>query len=240
MNYHSIYDTLINRARNRELTGYHEIHHIVPRCIGGSEDPTNLVSLTPEEHYLAHQLLIKMYPDEHKLVYAMNSMIRGHHGKRTTRKLYGWLRRRFAEVMSANQKGSNNSQFGTLWITNNIESKKIWITESIPEGWRKGRVIKPRSVKDIPHCRVCGIELDKPIAKYCNTHRKEIKSNQGKRNSKYFIGAGPKSYQGRMFITNGINDKLHPLGTDIPEGWRKGRSNNKHRQEGISGSLVQK
>ena len=35
-----------------------------------------------------------------------------------------------------------NSQFGTMWITNDSENKKINKIDEIPEGWRKGRVIK--------------------------------------------------------------------------------------------------
>ena len=38
--------------------------------------------------------------------------------------------------------GCNNSQYGTCWITNEIESKKILKGDSIPEGWRLGRKIK--------------------------------------------------------------------------------------------------
>lgn len=35
--------------------------------------------------------------------------------------------------------GKNNSQFGTAWITNGIDNKKIRKDALIPEGWRKGR-----------------------------------------------------------------------------------------------------
>jgi hypothetical protein len=39
-------------------------------------------------------------------------------------------------------QGSKNSQFGTMWITNGQESKKIKKeVDIIPEGWYKGRVI---------------------------------------------------------------------------------------------------
>jgi hypothetical protein len=40
-----------------------------------------------------------------------------------------------------NQAGQRNSQYGTMWITNNIINKKINKTDSIPDGWRKGRVM---------------------------------------------------------------------------------------------------
>ena len=39
------------------------------------------------------------------------------------------------------QQGEKHSQFGTMWVTNEIESKKIKKTDPVPEGWRKGRVI---------------------------------------------------------------------------------------------------
>lgn len=40
---------------------------------------------------------------------------------------------------SNSQKGSRNSQYGTFWITNGIESKKVNSEEFIPEGWYRGR-----------------------------------------------------------------------------------------------------
>lgn len=37
------------------------------------------------------------------------------------------------------QQGNNNSQYGTCWITNNKENKKIKKTDVIPNGWKLGR-----------------------------------------------------------------------------------------------------
>jgi hypothetical protein len=44
--------------------------------------------------------------------------------------------------MSENHKGEKNSQFGTMWICNDLtkENRKIKKTDPIPEGWRKGRI----------------------------------------------------------------------------------------------------
>jgi len=36
-------------------------------------------------------------------------------------------------------QGEANSQFGTMWITNGIENKKIKKSSDIPEGWARGR-----------------------------------------------------------------------------------------------------
>ena len=38
--------------------------------------------------------------------------------------------------------GQKNSQYGSMWITNEKENKKIKKTDSIPNGWRKGRVME--------------------------------------------------------------------------------------------------
>ena len=43
---------------------------------------------------------------------------------------------------SIRQKGKNNSQFNTCWITNGVENKKIKKEEIIPDGWKLGRIIK--------------------------------------------------------------------------------------------------
>lgn len=63
MNYSKHYDNLISRAKARVLDGYKERHHVVPKCMGGDNSPKNLVDLTPEEHFLAHQLLVRMHPE---------------------------------------------------------------------------------------------------------------------------------------------------------------------------------
>jgi len=45
---------------------------------------------------------------------------------------------------SISQKGDKNSQYGTCWITNGIENKKIKKTDLIPAGWKLGRKITKR------------------------------------------------------------------------------------------------
>ena len=87
----------MERARSRALGGYVERHHIVPRCIGGTDADDNIAVLTPEEHYVAHQLLVKINPDSYSLLWAASSMTvaSGRQGGRRN-KLYGWLRRRLA------------------------------------------------------------------------------------------------------------------------------------------------
>ena len=55
------YNQIIERAKCRLLNGeYKEIHHIMPKCLGGNNDSSNLVELTAREHFVVHWLLTKM------------------------------------------------------------------------------------------------------------------------------------------------------------------------------------
>lgn len=111
MNYSLHYTRLIERSRSRVLEGYKERHHIVPRCLGGSDDKSNIAVLTAEEHFVAHQLLVKMYPGNRDLVYATQLMTLHQTDRRVNNKLFGWLRKRMGEAMSAQTK-AYQKEFG--------------------------------------------------------------------------------------------------------------------------------
>lgn len=54
------YYSIINRAKTRLTSDYTEKHHIIPKSLGGSNESSNLVSLTAREHFVCHMLLTKM------------------------------------------------------------------------------------------------------------------------------------------------------------------------------------
>ncbi|AUS02907.1 HNH nuclease [Vibrio phage 2.275.O._10N.286.54.E11] len=114
MNYKKHYDAMINRAKNRILEGYSEKHHIIPKCMGGDNSKSNLVALTGREHFVAHQLLIKIYPEQHGLAKAAMLMaaISPTHSGRSKNRLYGWLKEKLSKEMSETQNGEN----GDGWI----------------------------------------------------------------------------------------------------------------------------
>jgi hypothetical protein len=74
MNYEKIYNQIINRAKTRILECYTEKHHIIPRCMGGSDEKENLVNLTAREHFICHRLLVQIHPDNNKLKFALWAM----------------------------------------------------------------------------------------------------------------------------------------------------------------------
>lgn len=75
MDYSRIYTSLIDHSKNRVLDNVtFEKHHILPKCLGGSNDANNICKLTLKEHFFAHLLLVKMYPTSYKLHTALWNM----------------------------------------------------------------------------------------------------------------------------------------------------------------------
>ena len=101
MNYKKHYEKLISKARNRSIlkSEYKEVHHIIPKCMGGDDSKDNLISLFPEEHLVAHLLLVKIYSDNQKLIYAANMMTNFHS---IDNKKYAWVRKQISNSMKEN------------------------------------------------------------------------------------------------------------------------------------------
>ena len=77
MNHAKVYSMLIENALNRSITEgvYYESHHIVPKCLGGSDDKGNKVKLTYREHFVAHRLLHRIYPEHLGLLHSVKIML---------------------------------------------------------------------------------------------------------------------------------------------------------------------
>ena len=187
MNYTKHYELLISRAKERELNEYVEMHHIIPKCLSGDDKKSNIVKLTPREHFTAHLLLVKMYPSNSKLIYAANMMGIGsllNNRPMSPNRKYSWLRGRFVSTMSASQTGKGNSQYGKRWVVKNTIAIKInsnEVPEYLDSGWKLGRVeeLKPRHIyKAKPRtCSRCGsIKCEYPeICKKTNMVKTLIK-----------------------------------------------------------------
>jgi hypothetical protein len=111
------YHKLIDNALSRTNEGYVEKHHIIPKCMGGTNKKDNLVDLTAREHYVAHQLLAKIYPFNIKLIKACHIMCVDRYGTRLTNREFEWIRKKYAESVSRSFKGKNK--------TNDERCKKI-------------------------------------------------------------------------------------------------------------------
>lgn len=111
MNYAAHYERLIQRARSRTLVGYFERHHVVPRCIGGSNDAWNIVALTAEEHMTAHLLLVRIHSGNRSIFFAAHMMRIGSARMvgRSRNKAYSWLRKRHALATASVHTGRKHS-----------------------------------------------------------------------------------------------------------------------------------
>lgn len=103
MNYKNNYYDYINyvKSLDRKLN-YSETHHIIPRCLGGTDDESNLVVLTAKEHFLAHYLLTKIYPSNMKIIdaFRMMGIINIEQKRYINSKLYESKKKLFSEARS--------------------------------------------------------------------------------------------------------------------------------------------
>jgi len=67
----------IKKRQHNILTSGYERHHIIPRSLGGTDSPDNIVRLTAREHIIAHWALTKMVtgPAKYKMLKAFAMMI---------------------------------------------------------------------------------------------------------------------------------------------------------------------
>lgn len=175
MNYERHYNLLMLKAQAREeLEGYFEVHHIMPRCLGGSDDQSNLVSLTPEEHYLAHQLLAKMHSSNPKLLYAAIMMTGG---VQRSNKMYGWLRRRLSEANKGNSHALGNK-----------------MTEEQIDKWRKTRALNSKPYSEETIAKMRKAKVGKPLSE---AHKEALRNAAKNRKA-----APPVSDETRMKMRN--------------------------------------
>ena len=247
MDHYNFYKKLIsNRKQNPVPEGiYFERHHIVPRCMGGSDDTDNLVNLTAREHFLAHYSLWKSASPEHKgqLAHAFNMMKASSKNQEKYRyfnsRLYAAARQDMSKRMSILQGGTKNSHYGTKWIftfdpldiENTKVERRIPKEDSIPEGWYPGRklnkVKKCRS-KDCNGLLIPGIH--KRGKKYCSEECKPPSSHIY-RHRDQFIEVFKQ--------TNSMNQACKAIG--IPYGAEGGHSKTARRlveEEGLLEYLI--
>jgi len=142
-------------------------------------------------------------------------------------------KKKIGSANSKKQKGEKNSQFGTIWISNCTEFKKIRNTDQIPDGWHKGKSDKKfhdneRIIKGIGNSQK-GSGNSQFGTKWITNGsiNKRIKENE-------MIGEGwrfGKSYsglKGLRWITNGEHNKRLDQNEILPCGWRFGKVQNKN------------
>jgi hypothetical protein len=131
------YYSIVMRAQKRELSGYRERHHVVPRSFGGSDEKWNLVDLTTREHFVCHLLLVKMTSgkEKYKMMCAIMRMSKEGSIKSRT---YRWVKEEFAKATSALHKGKKLSEQHKANIGEAVRGTKQtneWIKKRTVDVW---------------------------------------------------------------------------------------------------------
>jgi hypothetical protein len=117
--YTTWYFSIIEKSKDRILSGYTERHHIIPKCLGGTDNDINIVKLSAREHFVCHWLLTKMVTDkkeQYQLWNAFSCMLyRKNDSQRRYKissKIFENIKLAGAKIKSIRFSGENNPMFG--------------------------------------------------------------------------------------------------------------------------------
>ncbi len=217
MNYKQIHDSIIGRAKTRVLPKevYTERHHIIPRCMGGSDDKSNLVDLTAKEHFIVHKLLVEIYPTSHELVNAIwcmsnlnNSMGRNY---RVGAMEYEKLKVKWVTILSGKMSGENNPMSGRnpydVWVDKYGKEDADRLQKEYNE--KRSKTMKEKGISPEHMAKI--IEGNKNKV-FTDEYRKLISERVKGENNPMFGRTGELNH---MF---GRTGELHPsFGVERPE-----------------------
>lgn len=229
------YLTLVESCRDRELKkepGY-EIHHVFPRCFGGSNEKSNLVKLTVYEHLLGHYYLVKAL-DHPKLWYSFSFIIGPQFNKLTKeerlnlQELEGWaqlresaLHRHLTEEHKQRIGQANKGKL--VGVKRPKELVEQIIRSRIESGHSK------HSKETIEKIRIAN--TGRKRSEEYKLRMSKLKKGcpgffTGKSHSPESNEKNRKAHTGRVHINNGVQAKMvHPSEVQqfLEEGWVLGR-----------------
>lgn len=135
------YNSIIYRAQQRTVNNvYTENHHILPKCLGGDDSLTNIVTLTGREHFICHVLLTKMLygGDKAKMINAAIGMKRSrkYQHRYVNARLYETIKKEYAIMSSIRNTGTKMSAETKqkMSLASKGKSKTIEHAKHISEG----------------------------------------------------------------------------------------------------------
>jgi hypothetical protein len=159
MDYLNIYNKLIQHAKEHaeerralnKQSIYFEGHHIIPRCLNGTGsskewkysnynvNESNIVPLTAKEHYIAHLLLTKIYPDNSQIFYAFLAMVQWGRHSGSVNRSYRISAKQYQSIKELRKKHSYIQTRSNYSHSNETKQK---ISESKKGNtWNKGRIV---------------------------------------------------------------------------------------------------
>jgi len=139
LNYAAIYRRFVESRRKRVFApgDCTEVHHIIPRSLGGSDDASNLVRLSAADHLFAHILLAKIHGGWMISAVFLMSGGKGHLVGKPRRATYAALRKKWGEYSRTlpGLKGATNGNHNPHkfdWVNLDSGDKR---TATLAEMW---------------------------------------------------------------------------------------------------------
>lgn len=117
--YEKWYKDITTRGQSRITDERTESHHIIPKCMGGADDKSNLTNVTLREHFICHWLLTKIHygKERHQLLKAL-WMMKAENQNQTryktkiTSRVYATLKEEYVKLQSIKVTGKGNGFYG--------------------------------------------------------------------------------------------------------------------------------
>jgi len=189
--YTNYYTSLIAAALNRVLDKsiYTEKHHIIPKCMGGKDDLSNLVKLTAKEHFIAHMLLVRMTEGVYhrKMSFALWRMMQDNPARNSRHKVTATKYESIKKLMAHNISIQNKGQRLTL---EQQKRRRAGCVSRDP--WNKGKKMPPEFGQAVAQRRrgtKASVETSRSISegvkKWNETRKGTYRSLKGRKIPRY-------------------------------------------------------
>lgn len=224
MDYLKIYNQLIKRAKKRKEINIYEIHHIIPKCIGGNDDKENLVKLSPREHFIAHKLLCKIYSYSGiryafcMMVYTSMNFVKNKQNC-STKRYYNISSKDYEECRLFLKLDTSKRFKNKIYINNGevqIVIDKSELNNFLNNEWKLGKL--PFSEEAL-----------NSIREKAKNRKITIKTRIQKSNS--VSGSKNPAYNTKMMNKDGINKrvKIEEINNFLNNGWKIGMITKKYK-----------
>lgn len=140
--YKNLYFSIIENAKNKIYAGYTENHHIIPKCLGGSDEKENIVKLSAREHFICHLLLTKISDDD-RIKYSAMCMRLSNPRQQRNYKINSWV---YSMLKEYNSQLCKEKFTGRECPNKNKEkyydpltrTSKFFEKGTQPKNWKKG------------------------------------------------------------------------------------------------------
>lgn len=218
--------------------------------MGGSEDSTNIIELTIEEHAESHKVLWEQYGekedwlawqgligmiDKKEIIKELLSIAgkkggsngKGVAGNRKNGAIANWEKNKDKILQVLRENGRKYGHLGGakrdwIWINNEKEELKILKEEQVPIGWNIGRL----PMSELTRQKIKNSTVGK-INKGLKTNETKEKMSEWRKDRKWYHN--PNTLESSQFLA----------GESIPEEWIKGRGKvNMPKRSGADSDLA--